>query len=191
MTDGGRRSARSAATRERLVAATAELIAELGWGNVSTRRVAERAGVNPGLIHYHVSSIDELRRAAAVQGVLAFFQGPIQEALTEVDPYAAVAGLLAALSPADPRDPHLLLLYESLVAAGRDEQLRRQIAPLLAELRRLLRDWLTDHLVPEPDAVAVTITAAIDGYLLQRALDPSLPPGPLITGLSRLFRLAP
>jgi hypothetical protein len=35
--------------------------------------------------------------------------------------------------------------------------------------------------------VAVTVTAAIDGYLLQRALDPSLRPGPLLAGLSRLL----
>ncbi|WP_285706420.1 hypothetical protein [Microtetraspora sp. NBRC 16547] len=39
-----------------------------------------------------------------------------------------------------------------------------------------------------PVAASVTITAAIDGYLLQRALDPSLEPSPLIEGLACLVQ---
>lgn len=190
MTGVPRPTSRSAETRERLVAATAELIAEIGWCNVSTRTVAERAGVNPGVVHYHVTSIDELRRLAAIQGVQAFFQGPINEAITEHHPREAVAELLAVLTSADPRAPHLLLLYESLVAAGRDEQLREQIAELVMQLRQRLTDWLVTHQVPDPEAVAVTVTAALDGYLLQRALDPTLEPEPLIEGLSKLLSAA-
>lgn len=34
----------------------------------------------------------------------------------------------------------------------------------------------------------MTLTAAIDGYLLQRSLDPSVEPGPLIDGLVALVR---
>jgi AcrR family transcriptional regulator len=40
-------------TRARLMDAAAELIAERGWGAVTTLIVAERAGLRPGLVHYH------------------------------------------------------------------------------------------------------------------------------------------
>jgi AcrR family transcriptional regulator len=178
----------NSATAERLVVAAGELIAEIGWGSVSTRRVAERAGLNPGLVHYHFSSVDELRRVAAVRGVREFFEEPVEQALSHAEGSEAISALLTALSPAGPSDPRLNLLHESLVAANRDEWLRREIAGSITELRGLLTSWLTARAVNDPEAIAVTITTAIDGYLLQRSLDPSLEPGPLIRGLSRLLR---
>ncbi|MCX4846063.1 TetR/AcrR family transcriptional regulator [Streptomyces sp. NBC_00893] len=175
-------------TREKIIEAAASLIPELGWGDVSSRRVAERAGVNTGVIHYHVGSIGELRRIAAVRKIRTFFLGRIEEALSQTDPAAAVETMLRALSANDPRDPELLLLYESLVAASRDDELRAEIAALLAELRQRLCDWFADRGVARPLTVAVTLTAAIDGYLLQRSLDPSVEPGPLIDGLVGMVR---
>ncbi|MFD5501366.1 TetR/AcrR family transcriptional regulator [Streptomyces sp. NPDC127061] len=175
-------------TREKIIEAAASLIPELGWGDVSSRRVAERAGVNTGVIHYHVGSIGELRRIAAVRRIRTFFLDRIGEALAQEDPAVAVETMLHALSANDPRDPELLLLYESLVAASRDDQLRAEIAGLLAELRQRLCDWFAERGVARPLTVAVTLTAAIDGYLLQRSLDPSVEPGPLIEGLVGLVR---
>lgn len=175
-------------TREKIIEAAASLIPELGWGDVSSRRVAERAGVNTGVIHYHVESIGELRRIAAVRKIRTFFLDRIGEALAQSDPAAAVETMLRKLSANDPRDPELLLLYESLVAASRDDRLRAEIAALLAEFRQWLCDWFAARGVTRPLAVAVTLTAAIDGYLLQRSLDPSVDPGPLIDGLVGLVR---
>jgi AcrR family transcriptional regulator len=158
----------------------------VGWGGVTSRRVAERAGVNTGVIHYHVGSIGELRRIAAVRKIRTFFLDRIGEALAQADPAAAVETMLRALSAGDPRDPELLLLYESLVAASRDDQLRAEIAASLVELRQWLCDWFAERGVARPLPMAVTLTAAIDGFLLQRMLDPDLDPGPLIEGLVAL-----
>src|SRR5215831_2354768 len=47
-------------TREALCRAAVELVSELGWGNVSTRLVAERAGVPAGTVHYHFPSLTDL-----------------------------------------------------------------------------------------------------------------------------------
>src|SRR5690606_18392304 len=55
--------------RARLVEAAAGLIGERGWAGVSTRTVAERAGVAPGLVHYHYSSVQALLGEAALQVV--------------------------------------------------------------------------------------------------------------------------
>ncbi|MGW1186824.1 TetR/AcrR family transcriptional regulator [Streptomyces sp. NPDC002559] len=188
MSDGPTNPSRGTETREKIIEAAASLIPELGWGDVSSRRVAERAGVNTGVIHYHVGSIGELRRIAAVRRIRTFFLDRIDGALSLTDPAEAVETMLRALSANDPRDPELLLLYESLVAASRDDELRAEIAALLAELRQRLCDWFGARGVAHPLTVAVTLTAAIDGYLLQRSLDPSVEPGPLIDGLVGLVR---
>jgi AcrR family transcriptional regulator len=181
-----RRPPAGTTTRDRLIAAAQHLIPELGWGAVSTRLVAERAGTNPGVVHYHVDSIEDLRRLAAVRGVREFFAGPAAGALAGTDAHADLAGLFAALSPPDPHDPRLLLLYESLVAAARDEALRAELAKILQEYRTLVETWLAELGVRAPHAAAVTLTAAVDGYLLQRALDPRLDPAPLVAGLAQM-----
>lgn len=52
--------ATSEQTCEALLDAAGQLAAELGFGNVSTRRIAERAGVNVSGIHYHFGGKDKL-----------------------------------------------------------------------------------------------------------------------------------
>lgn len=51
------------ATRDRLLDATERILIEGGHSQVSTRHVAERAGVAHGLIRYHFGSLDDLMRA--------------------------------------------------------------------------------------------------------------------------------
>ena len=50
-TDG--RSIRGQATRDRIVDAAREMLVEHGHGGMSTRAVADRAGVRLSLVHYH------------------------------------------------------------------------------------------------------------------------------------------
>jgi AcrR family transcriptional regulator len=52
--------------RDRLLAAAAELIAEKGWGAVSTRVLADRAGVGSGVVHYHFDSTQAVLVQASV-----------------------------------------------------------------------------------------------------------------------------
>jgi AcrR family transcriptional regulator len=65
-----RTEARKAATRERLVAAALELLAEGGYASAGVQPVAARAGVATGSLYRHFASKDDLftevfRRAAA------------------------------------------------------------------------------------------------------------------------------
>lgn len=172
--------------RDRLVAAAAEVIAEAGWGEASTRRVADRAGLTPGLVHYHVAGIQELRRLAALRGTESVFAGPVAAAFDQSSPRDAVAVVFEVLSSRDARDPDLVLLYESLVASTRDGVLRAAIGSILADFRAAFAEWLTVRNVAQAPAVAATITAALDGFLLQRALDPTLSAEPLVRQLQRL-----
>ena len=50
-------------TKEDLINAAGELVAELGFSNVSTRAIANKAGQNIGSIHYHFKSKENLFQA--------------------------------------------------------------------------------------------------------------------------------
>src|SRR3954453_21589194 len=58
--DASGRGPGSRATREKLMNAAAELISEVGWGRVTTRAVAERAGLPHGSVSYHFRGKQEL-----------------------------------------------------------------------------------------------------------------------------------
>ena len=55
--------ASSKQTQDLLINAAGELVAELGFSNVSTRAVADKAGQNIGSIHYHFKSKENLFQA--------------------------------------------------------------------------------------------------------------------------------
>ncbi|RYD90513.1 MAG: TetR/AcrR family transcriptional regulator [Sphingomonadales bacterium] len=55
-----RLGAESSRTRALLIEATEQLMREEGYVAVSARRVAERAGLKPQLVHYYFRSMDEL-----------------------------------------------------------------------------------------------------------------------------------
>jgi len=55
--------ASSKQTQEILINATGELVAALGFSNVSTRAIADKAAQNIGSIHYHFKSKDNLFQA--------------------------------------------------------------------------------------------------------------------------------
>ena len=55
---------RSRATRLRLLEATMDCLAELGWGATTVSVVAERAGVSRGAIQHHFPTREDLITAA-------------------------------------------------------------------------------------------------------------------------------
>ena len=60
----GRDSSRSSGTRARLIEAAVETLKAEGFAGSSARAIAERAGVNQGLIFYHFDSVANLLLAA-------------------------------------------------------------------------------------------------------------------------------
>ncbi len=67
-----------------LVGAAIEVIARDSWGGMTTRKVARRAGVNPGLVHYHFGAASALAREAALQAMGAAFE-PVATVVSECD----------------------------------------------------------------------------------------------------------
>lgn len=160
--------------RRALLAAAAELISEVGWNSVSTRLLAERAGVAPGLVHYHFESLQALLRQAAVgvmRDVLSAAE-PMLTSATTVD--AGLDLMLASLDDYTGTDPASLLATETYLAATRDQTLHAELAGLVERFRATIANWLAERGHDDPQRTAAVLGAAIDGVLLHRGLDPGL-----------------
>lgn len=172
--------------RQRLLTTAAELIAERGWTGVSTRTIAERAGVTAGVVHYHFASVRALLREAAL-AVIRGLLDAMTPALARAHTADEVFGLmLAALDEYDGRDPASLLVTEAYLAATRDEELRAALGAVIAQFRQELADRLAGAGVAEPRVTGALLAAAIDGLLLHRTLLPGPTTAELLPVLRRL-----
>ncbi|MBG0564563.1 TetR/AcrR family transcriptional regulator [Actinoplanes aureus] len=156
--------------RARLLRAATELIVERGWTATTTRVVADRAGVAPGLVHYHFASVQALLREAALdtaRGLTAQI-GPMLAGTRSAGD--TVDLLFRALDGYSGTDPASVLLVEAYLAATRDDQLREALAGVITDFRRELAERLADHGVPGPETTAAVVAAAVDGVMLHRSL---------------------
>ncbi|HEY6745934.1 MAG TPA: TetR/AcrR family transcriptional regulator [Mycobacteriales bacterium] len=105
---GDRPGKRGVATRAALVRATAELVAEVGYHQATTRAIAERAGVAEGSIYRHFPDKRALFSAAVVEGQQGLTEwmtdlpqragtAPLEQVLTEA--LAQLSRLRAAIIP--------------------------------------------------------------------------------------------
>jgi AcrR family transcriptional regulator len=165
--DRGRR------TREQLLDAAARLVGEVGWGAVTTRLIAERAGVNAALVHYHFSSVADLLSTAALRFADKMLAESV-DVLRSSEPAVGIERMLGELSRYTGTDPESLLLTEAFLAAHRLPELRASLARLVADFRSQVAEWLRGAGVKDADAIALLLGAAIDGLVLHRALDESV-----------------
>ena len=170
-----------ATTRNRLLDATAALIAEVGWTAVTVRAVADRAGVTKGVVHYHFGSMDDLRRAAAVHGLMALSGEVLDDARAADTTADALRRLAAAVAAVDVDSPPAAVLVEAMLHAARDPLLREQVRDLLTPFRAALRDRLEHDITTgrvrrslDPDATATALTAMLDGLMLHAVVDRDL-----------------
>ena len=173
--------------RRKLLDAAAELIAERGWTAVSTRVVAERAGVAPGLVHYHFTSVQALLTEAAT-GVMRGAAAMVGPALAQArTPAEALALMVASLDPYTGTDPVSVVFTEAYLAATRDPELRAAVAGVLTEFRSQVATWLGEREIADPEATAAVLAAAIDGLVLHRLLDPAITAGTVTPVLTRML----
>lgn len=160
--------------RQQLLMAAAELIGELGWSAVSTRQVAMRAGVGPGVVHYHFPSVQALLTDAAL-GVIGQMVEQVLPALRQATTPADGADLLlSALDGFTGTDPESLLFSETYLAATRDEHLRASLAQIVDAFRDDVAGWLGGVGEADPAGTAATLLAVMDGFVLHKALNPAL-----------------
>jgi AcrR family transcriptional regulator len=180
----------SQATRRRLLRAAAELIAELGWGRVTTRAVAARAGLPHGAVSYHFRGKQDLLIEAALD---TFEQAFPLAALKTLTGFVELLELW--LGEEHEHDPIVSAVgMEAMLECERDPVLRARMAATLRDYRRALTEVLQ---TPEqlgsapaavsPEALATLLVAVGDGLFLHARLDPQLDGAGALAALKALL----
>ncbi|MEU1053289.1 TetR family transcriptional regulator [Streptomyces sp. NPDC005876] len=150
--------------RDRILAATLDLIAEEGVAGVSHRRIASRAGVPLGSMTYHFGGMDEVLREAFrrfTDHIVAVFDAHLAAPADREEARQAVADLVHRLSEGSRRD--LVLTQELYTLAARRPAYRE----LTHEWMGRSRVHLEKHFDPD---TARQLDALIEGLTLHRAL---------------------
>lgn len=179
-------------TRARILEAAADLIAEGGWSAATTRALAERAGVNPALVHYHFGSIAAVLEAAVAEMTRSALAEPMAALLEAPTLRDGIRDSLAALRRVDERS--MRLLTEVLVRAGHDDAIGtwfrgefRDYRDLIAGRVRTAQDAGELPADLDPDGTAAVLAAIGDGLALHVLIDPELRLEPAIAALDRLL----
>jgi AcrR family transcriptional regulator len=124
-------------TEQALLDAAERLLVEVGASGITTRRVAEEAGANHGLVHYYFGSVEQL-----LVRVLERFTDRLIERQRQM--YAADAPFLekwrAAMAYLDNDRPYQKVWFELQALAWNRPELRERLAPVHAEWRAVLTE---------------------------------------------------
>ncbi len=193
MTDGVNAEPKNRDTdpRERILATTVDLLGEVGWAGITTRIVASRAKVNNALVHYYFGSMSRLLTEAAKRLVGDVFAEPM--AMLS-DPDVPVAdGFRAALTwlGSDALDQNKVrALVEITVNGLQESELAEFSKAMVLEGRAVLAERLErEGLTPARARGAATVAfALLDGLMVHRILDPSLPVADVLAAVEPMFR---
>ncbi|MEO3788440.1 TetR/AcrR family transcriptional regulator [Actinocorallia sp. B10E7] len=166
---------RRSATQARLLEATADTLADLGWAGLSTTEVSRRAGVSRGAQQHHYPTKMELV-AAALEHLLGRLRDEYQTAYTRLpDEQRNVAGALE-LFWATLQQPPALALLELALAGRTDEtlhELSKQLNNRVVEIIKEVFHELFPESLPEDvvDTLIRGLFALLVGLSLQHSLD--------------------
>ncbi|WP_432014150.1 TetR/AcrR family transcriptional regulator [Streptomyces sp. HD1123-B1] len=121
-------------TRERILSAACEVIAEVGFEKIRMKMVAERAGVSTALLHYHFDTREKLFTEAMTHSFASTALGLDDDAAT-VPAAVVLARIVHSLLPTDPELRQDWRLWQELwVRSLRDETTRLFAVDLYAQL---------------------------------------------------------
>jgi AcrR family transcriptional regulator len=123
------------ATRDRIVAAAADLFSERSFDGATTREIAARAGVTQPLLTYHFHSKEELWRAAvdSLFGLLTQTMAERDSGLRGVDEITSAKLLVREFITFSARNPqlHRIIMQESKADSPRmDYLVDRHVRPI-------------------------------------------------------------
>jgi Transcriptional regulator len=192
MTGDVRRSAREAqgaATRERILEAARATLAAHGPDGFTTRRVAQRADISHGMVHYHFKDKRDLILALLVQARRDWIQ-PLEELVDGPGPaesrMRAVIAWMAQPATADVMRVHMSIyvfaLADELIRELYAAEYARWRAPFVTLYRQLGKELGIENL--DAKSVGEAFASAADGLVQQQVIDPGLPTARM---LRRLF----
>jgi AcrR family transcriptional regulator len=163
------RVARGDATREQILAAARAILAADGYTGTSTRAVAERAGVQLSLVHYHFGG-----KRGLLAAVLEYENDRLVERQRELfakrEPLADKWRTACAYLQEDLRSGYVRILWELWAAGLIDDDLARRWRDAMAEWRVLLEgavsEWSSTagiELPMAPRALATLVANVFQG----------------------------
>jgi AcrR family transcriptional regulator len=154
-------------TRDALLEATMKVGGEQGLSGLTTRIVAEEAGVTHGLVRHYFGSREQLVREAfrlAVQK--ATDRRVIEDGNGSLDDFGAGLGSVVAAEPAQEA-----FQYEMLLAALRQPDLLPEVQEIYAAFFRVVGHEIEAAGLEDPDgALSRLVFAAMDGLVIQQLL---------------------
>jgi AcrR family transcriptional regulator len=169
MATPSRAGKRDTGMRDKILDATAEIMLKEGYAAATSRRVADRVGVQRALLYYYFPTMDDLYLAVLRRGTAVTLDNQ-RKALTSNRPLHALWDLTA-----DPRGAGLLMEFMALgnhrkeiraeLAAGAEKFREAQIAALTV----ILPDH-TDRTTAPPEVVSVLIAAIGRLIVLESAM---------------------
>jgi len=160
----GRPAGGDAAVREKLLSHARELFLQLGFGNVSTRRIASAAGTTPAMIHYYFGDklgLYEAMIEAVVRPLIENVQRLGSGSSHELPDLEAVIGAYMRMVAANPWFP-ALIIQEVLSRNGRMreqfiEQFASRTAPALVAVLHREREQGRLRADVDPKSAAVSM----------------------------------
>lgn len=160
-------------TREALIAATLEVVAEKGFGSASLDEIAARAGMTKGAIYSNFGGKGDLMLAAMVDRGFSI-PGPSDPTAPLAEQFREVGRQVFALLHRARGDAGFLAEFQLYALA--DPGLRRSIAKLYAQSFDSSASYLGQARDLRPDLpprhLAVALQSVIIGFLLQSFLSP-------------------
>jgi AcrR family transcriptional regulator len=163
------RVARGDATREQILAAAREVLAAHGYRGASMRAVAERAGVQLSLVHYHFGG-----KRGLLAAVLEYENERLlerqQDLFAKPEPLAEKWRTACAYLQEDLRSGYVRILWELWTAGLTDEDLARRWRDAMGEwralLERVVQEWAAGEgvaLPMRPVALATLVANTFQG----------------------------
>jgi AcrR family transcriptional regulator len=157
-------------TEDRFLDAAERLLAESGHAGITTRRLAEEAAANHGLVHYYFGSIENL-----LVRVLERFTERLIERQRRM--YASDAPFIekwrTAMHYLDADRDYQRIWYELQALSWSRPELRERVAQVSGEWRAVLRDALAEPLerydLPiSLEALVALVVTFNEGMILER-----------------------
>lgn len=120
-------ASRSAQTRQKLVEAAIAILKDHGFAGASARVIADRAGVNQGLVFYHFGSVMNLL-LAALDAVSADRMARYEEAVAQVTSPAELVDVASSIFREDLDAGHVSVLVAMIAGASTTQGLGAEVA---------------------------------------------------------------
>ena len=163
------------ATEERFLDAAERLLITVGYANISTRRLAEEAGVNHGLVHYYFGSMEHL-----FVRVLERFTGRLiarQRAMYAADiPFIEKWRSAMRFLDEDLENGYQKVWFELQALAWNRPELKERLARVHGQWRQVLREAFSNALAEYDldtnrfplEAMTALVVTFNEGIILER-----------------------